>query len=132
MNSIGVAQQEAVKRQVNEAIEEGLWPDEREDVVRLRCECGSTDCTAFVSIRVGEYERVRQHPRRFILANGHQIPEVEKVIARTPRYQVVEKLGVAGEIAELSDPRSDDQLSDPAADDQLSDPRADDQPPAGQ
>lgn len=106
MDSASVARHEAVKREVNEAIEEGLRPEHPQESVRMRCECGSQDCIAFVSITVSDYERVRQHPRCFIVAAGHQIPEVEAVIARTPRYSVVEKVGEAGVIAERSDPRS--------------------------
>lgn len=111
MNSSGVAREEAVKREVNEAIEEGLWPDEREDTIRMRCECGSTDCNAFVNIEVPAYERVRDHGRRFVLAVGHQDPRVEKVVYGTGHYLVVEKLGHAGEVAEQLDPRdgADDQ-----------------------
>jgi hypothetical protein len=103
-----VARQEAVKREVNEAIEDGLWPDEQQDTVRMRCECGSADCIAFVRISIADYERVRQHPRRFVIAHGHQVATAEKVIADTSRYAVVEKVGEAGAIAERSDPRRGD------------------------
>ena len=106
MSRASVARQEAVKRQVNEAIEGGLWPDERGETVRMRCECGHPDCIAFVQIKVSDYEDVREHPRRFVLAEGHQAPEVETEIARTENYLVVEKLGLAGQIAERSDPRT--------------------------
>ncbi len=108
MDITGVARQEAVKREVNEAIEEGLWVDAHSHPVRMRCECGSPDCVAFVSIRISDYERIRQHPRRFVIAEGHQAPAAEKVIAFTPRYAVVEKFGEAGEIAARLDPRSGD------------------------
>lgn len=108
MDITSVARHEAVKREVNEAIEDGLWQEQPEEPVRMRCECGSRDCIAFVSISVSDYERVREHPRRFIVAAGHQIPAAEAVVARTPTYSVVEKVGEAGEIAERSDPRSTD------------------------
>ena len=106
MSSTGIAREESVKREVNEAIESGLWPDERDEIVRMRCECGSHECIAFIDVHVAEYEDVRRHPRRFCIASGHQIPEVEAVVGRTPRYIVVEKTGGAGEVAERSDPRS--------------------------
>lgn len=107
MDNSTVARHEAVKREVNEAIEDGLG-EEHSGLVRMRCECGAADCIAFVNIAISDYERVRQHPRRFVIAAGHQIATVENVIARTPRYIVVEKVGQAGEIAERSDPRSED------------------------
>lgn len=108
MNSASVAREEDIKRQVNEAIEGGLWPDGRNELVLMRCECGSHDCVAMIMIRMAAYEAVRENPRRFILARGHELPEVERVIERTPGYLVVEKIGLAGEIAEDSDPRGED------------------------
>jgi len=100
VDTTSVAQRETVKREVNEAIEDGLRSDELDNPVRVRCECGSPDCIAFVTTSVSDYERVRRHPRRFIIAVGHQIPAAENVVARTPRYTVVEKLGKAGQIAD--------------------------------
>ena len=52
------------------------------------------------------YERVRQNPRRFLLAPGHEVPEVEVVVERAEAYVVVEKRGEAGDLAERLDPRS--------------------------
>jgi hypothetical protein len=37
---------------------------------------------------------------------AHLVPEVEDVVERHERYWVVEKIGVAGELAERQDPRS--------------------------
>ena len=105
MNRASVAREEAVKREVNEAIEGGLWPDERNDTVRMRCECGSADCIAFINITVSDYEKVREHPRRFVVADEHQAPEVETVIHRTGQYLIVEKVGQAGVVARRLDPR---------------------------
>lgn len=105
MNRSTIAREEAVKRDVNEAIEGGLWPDERDGTVRMRCECGSMDCVAFINIDVSDYEHVREHSRRFVIANGHQMAEAEIVMERTGLYLVVEKFGQAGEVAERLDPR---------------------------
>jgi len=108
VDGMNVARQEAVKREVNEAIEDGLWPYEHQDTIRMRCECGSADCIAFVNISITDYERVREHPRRFVIARGHQVHSVENIIADTFSYAVVEKIGEAGAIAERSDPRRGD------------------------
>jgi diguanylate cyclase (GGDEF)-like protein len=57
----------------------------------LRCECGYSWCTTHVAIGPGELRAARSHQRRFVLADGHEIPEVERVVGRTPRFVVAEK-----------------------------------------
>jgi hypothetical protein len=101
-----VARNEALFRQVNERIEEindKLGDDGLSDFL---CECGDDDCTAPVSLTIGEYEQVRSDPRHFAIANGHEIVDVERVIQKNERYSVVEKFaGEAGRIAVETDPR---------------------------
>jgi hypothetical protein len=41
-----------------------------------------------------------------VLADGHNDGTIEKVVAASADHVVVEKLGVAGEIAEALDPRA--------------------------
>jgi hypothetical protein len=48
---------------------------------------------------------VRADSRHFLLIAGHEIPGVEVVIASTDGYIIVEKVGVAGDVAEATDPR---------------------------
>jgi hypothetical protein len=98
---------ESVLRRINEAIEQGFWPGEDDVVVRIHCECGRSDCNAFVRMRVGEYERMRGHARWFVLCDGHQTPAIERIVERADQYLLVEKTGAAGEDAERSDPRGD-------------------------
>jgi hypothetical protein len=43
---------------------------------------------------------VREHPRRFFVAPGHEEPQLEQIIERHPGYVIVEKTGIAGEVAE--------------------------------
>jgi hypothetical protein len=100
-----VARNEAIFRDANEAIERGLWPDQESSTVRFRCECGGINCSSAVEVDAREYERVRGFPQRFIMLNGHELPDVEVVVERRPEYVVVEKFGEAGAIAEAEDPR---------------------------
>lgn len=102
-----VARNEALFREANEAIERGLWPGEGHQV-RFRCECAALDCAQTVELKLGEYERVRANPSRFVLVPGHQLPEFETVVEEGPDYVVVEKRGKAGEVAERLDPRDQD------------------------
>jgi hypothetical protein len=54
---------------------------------------------------VREYERVRAHSRRFVVAPGHELPDAETIIEVAAGYTVVEKRDQAGTVAEASDPR---------------------------
>jgi hypothetical protein len=100
-----IAQNEGLFREVNEAIERGLWPGE-EDTAPFRCECAALECNAVVTLDVHEYERIRQHPRRFFVLEGHEVPDAEEVVQRGTGWVVVEKRGQAGVVAESIDPRS--------------------------
>lgn len=51
------------------------------------------------------YESVRRDPAQFVVAPGHELPEIEVVVLRTKDYQVVRKQGEAAEVATEEDPR---------------------------
>jgi hypothetical protein len=101
-----IAHNETMFREVNERIEAGLWPAERDDVVAFRCECGSLRCNMLVEVAIDDYERVRASPTHFLLVPGHQIPAIERVVEREGAFVVVEKVGEAAEVAEETDPRN--------------------------
>jgi hypothetical protein len=101
-----IAENEALFREVNEAIERGQWPGEEDSSTAYRCECARLDCNQLVSLTPKEYERVRTKPRRFVVLPGHEEPGVETVVASGDGYVVVEKLDEAARLAEASDPRS--------------------------
>ena len=75
------------------------------------CECLSTACSATVTMPHDEYERLRENGSRFIVLPGHFDPAVEKVVESHEHYVVVEKVGVAGEVAESMDPRQAESTS---------------------
>ena len=99
-----VARNETIFRDVNEAIQSGRWPGEK-DAAPFRCECGLFGCTRLLELPIAEYERIRAHPRRFLVAVDHNLPEAETVVEQHPTYLVIEKQGRAGEVAEATDPR---------------------------
>lgn len=101
----GLSEQELVLRRVNEALERGFWPDDGSTYVRIRCECGRPECSAFIRMRVAEYEMVRSDPRQFVVLAGHQTPTIEAVVEERADCLVVRKTGAAGREAEESDPR---------------------------
>ena len=99
------AASESIFREINEGIKRGQWPGDEGQPVGFRCECARLGCSELVAMTVRDYERVRRHPRRFLVARGHERPEIETVIETHPDYAVVEKRGQAGLVAEDSDPR---------------------------
>ncbi len=82
------------------------WRAEGEST-RFVCECADSGCTETIAVPVAVYEDVRSHPRRFLIRPGHEHGEPETVVERTDDYEVVEKTGDAGRIADQTDPRGD-------------------------
>lgn len=100
-----LARNEALFRDTNEAIERGQWPDDPAKLVRFRCECSRLECGQAIEVTLAQYEQVRSSPRRFLIAVGHETPEIETVVTRAPDHLIVEKRDQAGQIAVATDPR---------------------------
>jgi hypothetical protein len=100
-----IACNEATIRDVNEGIERGQWPGDEDTPVGFRCECARLGCNQLVELTVREYEQIRSHPRRFVVVPGHELPDVETVVATRPGYVIVEKRDPAGAAAKRGDPR---------------------------
>ncbi|HET9105228.1 MAG TPA: hypothetical protein VFN55_17895 [Solirubrobacteraceae bacterium] len=101
-----LAANEVVFREVNESILRGQWPGDESKTVQFRCECSRLGCNLLLSLTVAEYEAVREHSRRFVLIDGHEIPEIEKVVERRGGHVIVEKTHEAAKVARRTDPRS--------------------------
>jgi hypothetical protein len=97
---------EAIFRDVNERIEAGQLPADADQRVAFCCECARLGCNQLIEITIGEYERVRAHPRRFVLAVGHELDGIEKIVETASDHIVIEKIGDAGEAAQDNDPRA--------------------------
>jgi len=64
------------------------------------CECADVSCTEIVRMTPAEYKAVREQPARFATLPGHEGDESwARVVERNERFEVVEKIGVAAEIA---------------------------------
>jgi hypothetical protein len=102
-----VAKNEALFRQVNERIEEVSAALEGDSMSDFLCECGDDNCTDPVSVTLFEYEEIRGDPTHFVIARGHEVIDVERVIQENERFAVVAKFaGEAERIAVETDPRS--------------------------
>lgn len=99
-------QNESRFRKVNESIDAGRGLRDAEAQLAFICECGRLGCSDVIALPVGEYERVRSSPRRFIVRPDHVDPAVEHVVDRGAGHVVVEKEGEAAHVAEELDPRN--------------------------
>jgi hypothetical protein len=90
-------------RKLNESIEQ-LTPATAETFL-IACECARQDCMRVIEVAHPDYKSVRQESDRFIVANGHQFPDLERVVSTRQHYLIVEKIGEAGSLADELDPR---------------------------
>jgi hypothetical protein len=75
------------------------------DVLECVCECASVDCTAHVLVRRADYELARAGPAQFIVAAGHELPEIERTVFEGDGFWIVEKHPGERAIAAENDPR---------------------------
>jgi len=99
-----VAWNESAFREVNERMR--ALALELDRTAEFVCECASVSCADHVAVPVDDYDRTREHGRRFVVIAGHQQPDFEMVVERRDGWVVVEKTGHAGTIASLHDPRA--------------------------
>jgi hypothetical protein len=100
-----VARTEALFRDVNERIAETAGRFLSEDAFFV-CECADAECTERVTATLDEYESVRGDGAQFLLSNGHELQEAERVVERHRRFNVVRKVKPAiRRIVERLNPR---------------------------
>lgn len=101
-----IGRNEILLRQVNERIEELAGRTVTQEQIGFICECGVVSCIDQVHLEPPEYEELRTNARQFVTVPGHETPELERVIVRYERYQIVEKdHGEPAELAVQTDPR---------------------------
>jgi hypothetical protein len=104
-----LAKNEILFREINERLDEMSVPWSK--TTDYLCECSDMFCTKVVELRNDEYERVRSRPTLFVVAPGHEQPEIEKVVEATEAYLLVEKVVAVDEIIR-QDPRSGEPGAD--------------------
>jgi len=104
LTQAGIAETQARFREANERIEAAAHNIQLLGPVPFICECANADCTEIVRLELDEYEAARENPRRFFVVSGHAGPAVAAgaavIVNETIGYTLVDKIGVAGEIAE--------------------------------
>jgi hypothetical protein len=97
------AKNESLFREVNERIlelDEAFGErDPDRNLTGFVCECARVGCTSKVELSTEEYRVVRERPAQFVVAPDHVDPDHERIVMSTDRFTVVEKFGLAGDIA---------------------------------
>jgi predicted amidohydrolase len=101
-----LARNGALFREVNERLRE-LSKGSQGASMRFVCECSNEDCTLTITMNHDEYESVRAHSTFFVIATGHEILEVEKIIDRRDGWTIVQKVAETDYAVE-TDPRRRD------------------------
>ena len=99
-----IGKNETLFREVNERIGDVSSAGTEAEFL---CECGDRDCTRPVRLTLTEYEDVRADATHFVVIPGHEITDVENVVAENDTFFVVAKReGGPAELAIDRDPRS--------------------------
>jgi hypothetical protein len=78
--------------------------------MEIVCECADLHCVEQIVVSISEYRRVRSDSALFVVAPGHERPQVaETVERRADGYTVVRKKGEALQTAMETAPRRSEQ-----------------------
>ena len=77
-------------REVNERIAE-ITTSWSGGVPAFLCVCSHDDCTESLALSLPEYERIRSSPNLFMVAPGHEFPQVDRVVETRHSSNLVEK-----------------------------------------
>jgi uncharacterized protein YicC (UPF0701 family) len=103
-----LTENELLFREVNERIDDvAAELGGGESAYEFLCECSRSDCVERISLTVRQYREIRARARVFVVAEGHEIAEIERVVGRVaPGVAAVEKTGEAGrEVEKRTRPR---------------------------
>jgi hypothetical protein len=92
------ARTQAMFREVNERIAE-LTRDSTARVTLFVCECSREGCLEALELTLAQYEQVRCRGDRFLVADGHELAEIERIVDRQDGFLIVETYGRAAAVA---------------------------------
>ena len=103
-----IAKNESLFRTVNEKIEDvNQGFSLATQSMAAVCECGDVNCAEQLEIDLATYEHVRSDPTWFVVVPGHEVADVEEIVARHEGFDVVCKHKGSGEaVAIATDPRN--------------------------
>ncbi len=93
-----LTENELLFREVNERIDDIAHElGGPETPYEFLCECSRPDCVERLSLTLRQYGDIRARPRVFVVAEGHEVEEIERVVGQVaPGVVTVEKTGEAG------------------------------------
>jgi hypothetical protein len=98
-----LARNQVLFREVNERLAEVA--DAHSTVpTEFCCECSLIDCDQMIELERSEYEGIRSFSNLFVIAPGHETPEVERNVEENGRFTLVEKT-IGAQLAIDTDPR---------------------------
>jgi len=93
----------AVNREIEQASQEAGGTSD--DQLEVLCECGKDGCSTTLTLTITEYDETHEQQDRFVVASGHEDPQIERIVTRKEHYLVVDKFGEAESIAEEEERR---------------------------
>lgn len=60
--------------------------------LHFMCECSNEECKERIMLSYNTYTSLHRNRRHFLIKPGHDTPAIEKIVAKTPEYSIVEKL----------------------------------------
>jgi hypothetical protein len=94
-----LAKNEALFRAVNDQVEKLSQHASGSELTRYVCECPDLGCGSHVELSRREYIGLRENRTHFVVLPDHVFPELETIVDDRGHYVIVEKFGVAGEVA---------------------------------
>jgi CheY-like chemotaxis protein len=58
---------------------------------RIVCECSRRGCTELLETTLDDYDAVRDHPTRFLVAAGHELASVQRVLSESRGVAVIQE-----------------------------------------
>jgi hypothetical protein len=83
---------ESLFRDVNERIAESAERFDAQEETDFVCECADPNCTDRVPATLAEYEEVRAAGSTFLVAPGHEQPDIERVVSDRDDFRIVDKV----------------------------------------
>jgi hypothetical protein len=105
------AQNQMMFRSVNDRIQE-LGENQGGSPLEFACECADDTCIERIPLAAHQFLAIESEPNRFIVLRGHEVPEVEDVIAERDGFLIVSKRGAGAEF--VKEHSSSAPVMDPA------------------
>jgi hypothetical protein len=83
----------AIKRLQSAKQEEQKADVKKSDELKLHfyCECADENCQERIALKPSDYQIYHRERDQFIIINGHEVEEIEDILAQTEDFTVVRK-----------------------------------------